>query len=275
MIVVPLVVTLFVLIQALWPDFACLLVRKETWPFFRNAIFVKAAFQLIAAIIFGLLAYKFIKKKQVLPAIFSCLLVLILIVMAGEELSWGQRIFGWSTPDFFIENNAQHETNLHNLYTQVFQNVLYFGGWLLLVALPFWRNNSKKFLTRFKKLAFLGDWLPPTYFLLIFAAAFGLCDPIVAPETGLRHSSILFSVVATAAILVYLIVPARGLLAERICLTLGVFMVTLFFNLFVSEVWLIGAGVPTEYLELFINFGILLWAIDLRRRLFPVRKRHH
>lgn len=33
---------------------------------------------------------------------------------AGEEISWGQRIFGWETGDFF-EDNLQNETNLHNL----------------------------------------------------------------------------------------------------------------------------------------------------------------
>jgi len=34
---------------------------------------------------------------------------------AGEEISWGQRIFGIATPEYFQQHNAQHETNLHNL----------------------------------------------------------------------------------------------------------------------------------------------------------------
>ncbi|MCL2173683.1 hypothetical protein FWH58_00045 [Candidatus Saccharibacteria bacterium] len=274
MIAVPAIVLLFVLIQVFWPEFAVLLVRKESWPFYRNAIFVKAAFQLVAAIFFAILAHSFIKKKQLLPAIFACLIIAVLILMAGEELSWGQRIFHWSTPDSWKAINAQHETNLHNLFTQVFQNTLYFGGWLLLVALPFWRNCLKKFLSKFKKISFLGDWLPPTYFLIIFAAAFGLCDAIVA-GTGLHFGSNLFNVIATAAILVYLVVPARGILAERICLTLGVFAIALFFNLFVSEVWQRNSGTPTEYLELFISFGIMCWAINLKRRLLPVRQTNH
>ncbi len=33
----------------------------------------------------------------------------------GEEISWGQRIFGVESGEFFTENNAQGETNLHNL----------------------------------------------------------------------------------------------------------------------------------------------------------------
>ncbi|MGQ7871430.1 hypothetical protein [Sunxiuqinia sp. sy24] len=34
---------------------------------------------------------------------------------AGEEISWGQRIFGIESSEFFLEHNKQAETNLHNL----------------------------------------------------------------------------------------------------------------------------------------------------------------
>jgi len=37
------------------------------------------------------------------------------IFAAGEELSWGQRLFNWKSTEFFKENNAQKETNFHNL----------------------------------------------------------------------------------------------------------------------------------------------------------------
>jgi hypothetical protein len=48
--------------------------------------------------------------------------ILYLIVCAGlcfligEELNWGQRIFGWETPEAFKAINKQKETNLHNIY---------------------------------------------------------------------------------------------------------------------------------------------------------------
>ncbi len=38
-----------------------------------------------------------------------------LFFAAGEEISWGQRIFGIESSEFFQKNNAQGETNLHNL----------------------------------------------------------------------------------------------------------------------------------------------------------------
>ena len=40
---------------------------------------------------------------------------LIFLFGAGEEVSWGQRIFGWQSSEYFIEHNAQQETNLHNM----------------------------------------------------------------------------------------------------------------------------------------------------------------
>jgi hypothetical protein len=33
----------------------------------------------------------------------------------GEEISWGQRIFNFKTPELFREINVQHEFNIHNI----------------------------------------------------------------------------------------------------------------------------------------------------------------
>src|SRR5689334_12355186 len=37
-------------------------------------------------------------------------LALMLFFASGEEISWGQRILGIKSPEFFQKNNAQHET---------------------------------------------------------------------------------------------------------------------------------------------------------------------
>lgn len=46
-----------------------------------------------------------------------CLVILgfVFIFGAGEEISWGQRIFDIQSSDFFMTHNSQGETNLHNL----------------------------------------------------------------------------------------------------------------------------------------------------------------
>jgi hypothetical protein len=37
-------------------------------------------------------------------------------VVAGEEASWGQRIFAFKPPNIFLEKNYQQELNVHNLF---------------------------------------------------------------------------------------------------------------------------------------------------------------
>jgi hypothetical protein len=39
-----------------------------------------------------------------------------LFFLIGEEVSWGQRIFGWATPKELQAINKQEETNIHNIY---------------------------------------------------------------------------------------------------------------------------------------------------------------
>ncbi len=43
------------------------------------------------------------------------LVALTCVMIAGEELSWGQHIFGWATPSGWNALNVQGETNLHNI----------------------------------------------------------------------------------------------------------------------------------------------------------------
>ena len=42
-------------------------------------------------------------------------LALLFFVGAGEELSWGQRMLGFATPEAISQVNRQEEFNLHNL----------------------------------------------------------------------------------------------------------------------------------------------------------------
>lgn len=46
--------------------------------------------------------------------LWSFLILLGLVYILGEEISWGQHYFGWSTPEEWAAINKQEETNLHN-----------------------------------------------------------------------------------------------------------------------------------------------------------------
>ena len=57
-----------------------------------------------------------------------------LIYGAGEEISWGQRIFGWRTPDILAEINSQGELTLHNTFLHgIHYQVLRYGPLLLCI----------------------------------------------------------------------------------------------------------------------------------------------
>ncbi len=275
----PAVVFAVVAVEFLAPDFAVWLVRCEERPAcglnFRHAIFLKSALEFAAAIVFASILPLLIRKRARGLAIMVGAITLVLLFMAGEELSWGQRIFSFATPEKVKNLNAQNEFNLHDMATQTFQNAWYFAGWALLVAAPFFREAITRFLAKSKRFSRLVLFVPPEYFALIFAAAFGLVDPIKAGN-GLKFSSILFATLGTAAILCYAVFRARGRLANQICLALSVFVIALFFSLFVSGVGDLNAGAPMEYLESFLALGFLAWAVvsrqNLRQKFAPRRR---
>lgn len=58
------------------------------------------------------------------------LVALFCLFVAGEEISWGQRLFGITPPAPFLEQNTQQELNLHN-----FADVFGKPKWILALAL--------------------------------------------------------------------------------------------------------------------------------------------
>lgn len=53
-----------------------------------------------------------------------------------EEISWGQRLLGFGTPDI-MWRNLQNEVNLHNFITPVSEQAYYLAGLLTFVLLPY------------------------------------------------------------------------------------------------------------------------------------------
>jgi len=59
--------------------------------------------------------FKFFKRKNASWKLGVLVMAIAFFFASGEEISWGQRIFHIQSSEYFIENNAQHETNLHNM----------------------------------------------------------------------------------------------------------------------------------------------------------------
>ena len=70
---------------------------------------------LAASIVFGLAGFHAWRNGRRGLAILFALVAVGSFVVAGEEISWGQRILGLQTPEALDEINHQGETNIHNI----------------------------------------------------------------------------------------------------------------------------------------------------------------
>lgn len=78
------------------------------------------------------------KHKTLLWKIGVLGFALLFFFGAGEEISWGQRIFGIESGEYFKENNAQGEIGLHNLkFGDIKLNKLIFSQLLMVVMLTY------------------------------------------------------------------------------------------------------------------------------------------
>ena len=60
-------------------------------------------------------AIRFLKNRLKIMSGFYFLLTLVFLFICFEEISWGQRFFNLTTPDFFEKHNVQKEISVHNL----------------------------------------------------------------------------------------------------------------------------------------------------------------
>jgi len=72
-------------------------------------------------------------------------LAVLALLAAGEEISWGQRLFGFETGETMKKLNHQQEMNLHNLLPgELFNGLIIFAVGLYMIALPMvWRAWKK------------------------------------------------------------------------------------------------------------------------------------
>ena len=133
-----------------------------------------------------------------------------MVFAAGEEISWGQRIFGFATPDFLMSLNESKEFNVHNISYGTFDS-LYRNGTLILCM-----ATSAAFFCRKDRL--FGIPLPSILLMLGFlmilsfpsgAGLKGFLGFIVFKEKGLLLLFLIFTLLSGQVKLV--IAPAATL----------------------------------------------------------------
>lgn len=124
-------------------------------------------------------------RQNILLLVWFSLAVLGCFYIAGEEISWGQHVFGWTTPEFWSGVNDQNETNLHNTSSWFDQKprLLLFIGIVVAGLIAPW--------LRLQKPGLYARWVPERYSILFPSAhmvptSLGVLVPYLMQAIG-RH----------------------------------------------------------------------------------------
>ena len=102
-------------------------------------------------------------KPLTFQAIFLLLFSILSILIAFEEISWGQRIFGIKSNNFFLMYNVQKESNIHNL-SLIQENIQFFYIFIGLFGSFGWLFKRNCSANGFRDI-FVVDWFLSLYFL--------------------------------------------------------------------------------------------------------------
>jgi hypothetical protein len=132
-------------------------------------------FYLLAGSIFVVAGSRLVHKEQGLgkwiPLIFGTFILLV----ALEEISWGQKVFDFTTPEAISTINTQGELTLHNLETvQPFLHLAYIVAGVALSSLPFMRNRKVMTLVKPELSGYLPSLSLIPYFISISIFYFSL-----------------------------------------------------------------------------------------------------
>ena len=129
-----------------------------------------ALFWLLAAVIVLIQSLILLfNKPNKYQLVINMVLIIFFIICAGEEISWGQRIFKFPTPEFLKVINVQNETTLHNIGSiSIFSNGFFLVSLIFFLYIPFLikRNSSVK-----NVLYFINFPIPTRFATYVFIAS--------------------------------------------------------------------------------------------------------
>jgi len=108
----------------------------------------------------------------------------VFVFGAGEEISWGQRLFSIETPGWLEEKNKQSEMNLHNLVISgvsinklVFSKLLAVVLLVYLIIIPLLCKKRPRLATRIDA---FGIPLPRTWHVIVWISVLVVTETLVA-----------------------------------------------------------------------------------------------
>ncbi|PVA08746.1 hypothetical protein DC366_17570 [Pelagivirga sediminicola] len=161
------------------PSFFTLVFAAEDGP----VEYATALFLLIASIVLATHAASLWRSGRRGAAGLTVFYALLFFMAAGEEISWGQRIVGWESDEFFQQNNKQYETNLHNLVVgdvhltkSLFGPVLTICILLYLVGLPLVYPKGGRIAALADRMAVPVPWMKHAVIALVASIIIAVLD---------------------------------------------------------------------------------------------------
>jgi len=160
--------------------------------FYRNSLDENSLVEWFTFLLLAISSYIFFRlsiiKKMRIEKLFCIAVSVILFIGSMEELSWGQMVFNWETPERLAILNSQGETTIHNLYgINTLVDPLLLCALTIAIFLSIFGSNIKDYLNQNKSI--LNFVLPSKNVLLILILAWIIVANIVFfPKGGLFES---------------------------------------------------------------------------------------
>jgi len=179
-------------------------VREDGWVEYLTTFFL-----FVCSIFFAVNSIKSIQKKNTKQIVFNVIMFLMFIFGTGEEISWGQRLLGVESSDYFREKNIQQEINFHNLEVGgVDLNILIFSQ-LMFIALAFyfvflgllaWKSKFVR-----KLVMDFGVPIPRLHHTIVLLVS----NAIIPTLIGMKKESELHELALTGILLLVFLNPAK------------------------------------------------------------------
>jgi len=164
----------------------------------------------------GLWLFRFFKYRRGKSGwwkLFQLFFAGLLFFGFAEEISWGQRIIGFETPEFFRENNKQYEVGIHNLTYKGFSvNQWIFSFGLTIVIAVYYLL----FRTLYRKV----NWIR------------NLTDNLGVPLPGIQP---MLWMVASVVLILIIQHPKKWEIFE--CLFVVIFLMTIYVPVNYQKIW--------------------------------------
>jgi len=157
---------------------------KNTYVLEDGAIEWLTVFALLASALLMLLRAWSLKLVRTRLFLFTTVMAAAVFIFgAGEEISWGQRLFGIETPEWLAEKNKQSEMNLHNLVIGgvsinklVFSKLLAVVLLIYLIVIPLIYKKNPRQAARIDA---LGIPLPRTWHVIVWISVLIVTETLV------------------------------------------------------------------------------------------------